>query len=191
MIGAIGAGLARLRELGSGSRINRRPSALVAHAMPWASVMLGSLFTALAWIASAPVLPPFGLLVLIAWRQLRPGLLPVWAGLPLGLFDDLYSGQPMGSAVLLWSGAMLVLEAIEARVPWRGFPIDWIIAAILIAIVLALGTGLANLAGGATPLRLLGPQITLSTLLYPLVGRTIAALDRLRLIAFIEVRPWD
>ena len=66
-------------------------------------------------IASAPVLPPLGFLAFVAWRQLRPGLLPVWAGLPLGLFDDLFSGQPFGTAVMLWSIAAIVLDVIEAR----------------------------------------------------------------------------
>ena len=37
------------------------------------------------------------------------------------MFDDLFSGQPMGSAMLLWSVAMIALEAIEQRFPWRGY----------------------------------------------------------------------
>jgi hypothetical protein len=42
-------------------------------------------------------------------------LLPVWAGTLLGLFDDMVSGQPMGSAITLWSITMLALDVIEAR----------------------------------------------------------------------------
>ncbi len=87
-------------------RINRAPSPFIARGLPWLSIMLASLVPGWLVIASAPVMPPLGFLVLVAWRQLRPGLLPVWAGLPLGLFDDLYSGQPLGSAVLLWSLAI-------------------------------------------------------------------------------------
>ena len=66
------------------SRINRAPSPVLAVATPWLLVMLGSLSPALPVIASAPVVPPLGFLVLMAWAQLPPGLLPVWAGVPLG-----------------------------------------------------------------------------------------------------------
>ena len=85
-----------------GSRINRRESLVLAYGLPWATILFGSLTPWLPIIAPAPVLPPFGFLLMLAWRLLRPGLLPPWAGLPLGLFDDLYSGQPMGSGVLLF-----------------------------------------------------------------------------------------
>ena len=70
-------------------RINRAPSPFIARSVPWLSIMLASLLPAWLLIASAPVMPPIAFLMLLAWRQLRPGLLPVWAGLPLGLFDDL------------------------------------------------------------------------------------------------------
>ena len=109
--------------------INRAPSPFLARAVPWLSVMLASLAPTMPLIASAPVLPPLGFMFLLSWRQLRPGLLPVWAGLPLGLFDDLYSGQPFGSAMLTWSLAMIVLDVIEARFPWRSFLFDWAEAA--------------------------------------------------------------
>jgi hypothetical protein len=65
-----------------------------------AAILFGSLPPWLPIIAPAPVPPPLGFLLLLAWRLLRPGLLPPWAGLPLGLFDDLYSGQPTGSGPL-------------------------------------------------------------------------------------------
>lgn len=67
-----------------------------------ASILAGSLVTLLPVVATVPFLPPFGLLMFLGWRLLRPGALPVWAAAPLGLFDDLVSGQPLGSAVLLW-----------------------------------------------------------------------------------------
>lgn len=171
---------------GERRRINRQPSALLARALPWASVMLGSLLGPLVWVASAPLVPPLGLLTLIAWRQLRPGLLPVWAGLPLGIVDDLYSGQPFGSAVLLWSAVTLVLDAIEARAPWRSFMTEWAVAAGLIAASLVAGALLANLIGGATPLAVVGPQIALAVIAYAPLARLVAALDRLRLVPFVR-----
>lgn len=169
-------------------RINREPSRVVARATPWITVMLGSLLPGLFLIASAPVLPPFGFLVFISWRQLRPGLLPVWAGLPLGLFDDLYSGQPLGSAVLLFSAAAIALDVIEAHLPWRNFLTEWLVAIGLIVLYIAAGLALANLAGAHTPLRVTWPQIVISVLAYPLVGRFVALADRFRLTPFMEIR---
>jgi rod shape-determining protein MreD len=175
----------------TGARINREPSRTLARVVPWASVVIGSAAATLMWIASAPVLPPFGLLLLIAWFQLRPGLLPVWAGLPLGIFDDLVSGQPMGSAVLLWSLAILVLEAIETRIPWRIFVFDWLVAAALISTAIVLGALIPNPASGIATLLLIGPQVGLSVLAYPAVARFVAMLDRFRLLPFVEVTEWD
>lgn len=150
--------------------------------------MLASVLPGLSLIASAPVLPPFGFLLFISWRQLRPGLLPVWAGLPLGIFDDLFSGQPFGSAVLLFSAAAIALDAIETRLPWRNFLTEWLVAAGLIIVYIAFALVLANLGGAATPLLVTWPQIVISILTYPLVGRLVALCDRLRLVPFLEVR---
>jgi rod shape-determining protein MreD len=109
-------------------------------------------------------------------------LLPVWAGLPLGLFDDLYSGQPLGSAVLLWSIALIALEAIELRFPWRNFLLDWLVAAGLIVAYLPTAMGIAM---GTMPSPLvLAPQLLVSVFAYPLVGRLVALFDRLRLVRF-------
>jgi rod shape-determining protein MreD len=168
-------------------RINRAPWPPIARGVPWVSVMLASLLPALLFMASAPYVPPFGFLTLVAWRQLRPGLLPVWAGLPLGLFDDLYSGQPMGSGILLWSAAMIVLEAIEARFPWRSFALEWLVASALIVAYILACLGAANAAGAGTPATVLAPQAIVSVLAYPIVGRVVAALDRFRLIPFAVV----
>lgn len=169
-------------------RINREPSVLVASGLPWLTVMLASLAPGLMLIASAPVLPPLGFLAFVAWRQLRPGLLPVWAGLPLGLFDDLFSGQPFGCAVMLWSVAAIVLDVIEARLPWRNFLTEWLVAIGLIIAYIALCLGISNLAGASAPLRIIGPQLVISVFSYPLVGRLVALVDRFRLTPFVLIR---
>lgn len=169
-------------------RINRAPSPVFARGIPWLTVMLASLLPTWLMIASAPLMPAFGFLVYIAWRQLRPGLMPVWAGLPLGLFDDLYSGQPFGAAVMLWSIATIVLDMIEARLPWRSFLTEWLVAIGLIVAYIAFSMVLANLTGATTPFRVIVPQIVLSILAYPLVGRFVAAADRFRLTPFPEFR---
>ena len=168
-------------------RINRAPSPILSRGVPWASVMLLSLVPFAPLFVSAPIMPPLAFMALLAWRMLRPGMLPVWAGAPLGAFDDLYSGQPFGSAVLLWSLAMLLMDLVDVRLRWRGFLQDWALATALIAAYLVLATVVANLAGGAAPWRVMVPQIALAVIAHPLVTRLIAALDKLRLLPLQKV----
>lgn len=169
-------------------RINRAPSPLLAVGVPWASIALASLVPTWLIIASAPVLPPLGYLFLIAWRQLRPGLLPVWSGLPLGLFDDLYSGQPLGSGILLWSLSNIVLDIVELRLPWRNFLMEWLGGAAMIACYILATLIFANLAGGSSPVQIIVPQVVVSILVYPFIGRIVAGLDRFRLLPVRRVR---
>jgi rod shape-determining protein MreD len=168
-------------------RINRAPSPILARGVPWASVMLLSLMPFSPLFASAPIVPPLAFMALLAWRMLRPGMLPVWAGAPLGAFDDLYSGQPFGSAILLWSCAMLLMELVDMRLRWRGFLQDWALAAAMTAGYLVLAALIANLAGGDAPLRAILPQIVLSLIVHPVVTSVVAALDRVRLLPLREV----
>src|SRR5690606_37992492 len=156
------------------SRINRAPSPLVAQSLPWLMIALASMVPGWIMIASAPVLPPLGFLTFVCWRQLRPTVFPIWAGLPLGLFDVLFSGQPFGSAVLLWSLAAIVLEIIEMRLPWRNFLTEWLVATGLVLTYIVFSLALANFAGAAAPIRVIVPQIVISVLSYPLVGLAVA-----------------
>lgn len=164
-----------------GSRINRVHSPLRAQIVPYASIMIASIIPALFLTGVMPVSPPLGFLVLLGWKMVRPGLLPLWVGLPLGAFDDLFSGQPFGSAILLWSLTMLVLEFLEERFPFRGFWQDWFTAGLAIVLYLfvamiASGTSLTMFHFMAS-----GPQVLLSILLYPIIALMVAALDRYRL----------
>lgn len=173
--------VARLRGDGAARSINRTQSPIRAHGVPWATIMLGSLAPWLPVIAPAPILPPFGFLMLLAWRLGRPNLLPLWAGLPLGLFDDLYSGQPLGSAILLFSLALIAIDLIEIRFPWRSFWLDWLTAILLLAIYLGADALFARVPLGQLELQLIGSQLLLSVVLFPIIARIVAALDRLRL----------
>ena len=165
-----------------GSKINRTHSSALAFATPWLMIMTGSCLPLLSMVAGAPFVPPFGFLLLLSWRMIRPGLLPLWAGIPLGLVDDLFSGQPFGSAVLLWSLSLLAVEWLETRFPWRGFVQDWIAASVLTALALTAGAIFAGTGGLVDRLPLIAPQILLSLLLYPMIGRMVAIFDRLRLL---------
>ncbi len=168
-------------------RINRAPSPVLARSTPWVMVIVASMIPAWPVIASAPLAPPLGFMVLLAWRQVRPGLLPVWAGLPLGMIDDIYSGQPFGSAVLLWSAAMILLDMAEVRFPWRNFLLDWLLAAGLVTAYILIGVALANGAGGDVPIRFVVPQVLMAVLFFPLAGRAVALADRFRLLPFAKV----
>ena len=161
-------------------RLNRAPSPVLATIIPWLSIALASLAPLSPIIASAPILPPLSFMLLIAWRLFRPGMLPVWAGAPLGLIDDLFSGQPFGSAVLLWSVTMIGLEALENWQRWRSFWQDWAVAIALIATYLILGHVLAVMAGAIWYPSLLLPQLLISILSFPLLTRLVAILDVLR-----------
>lgn len=165
-----------------GSRINRRQSSLLAYGVPWLTIMLGSLTPWLPIVAPAPVLPPVAYMLLLAWRLLRPGLLPLWAGLPLGLFDDLYSGQPFGSGILLFSMTLLAIEMIEARFPWRSFVLDWLTAAAMLTAYTAFAALFSGVSLTLVQLTVIVPQLLISIVLFPIVARMVAALDRLRLM---------
>lgn len=165
------------------SRFDREQSPLRMRIVPAASVMVGSMITTFPMIEGQPLLPPFGFLIFLAWRLMRPGIWPQWAGLPLGLFDDAFSGQPFGSSGLLWSLAMLTLEIIDSRAHWRDHIQDWIIAALLIIFILLGGWWTAGLAHYRPGLIVLLPQIMLSVLIFPLMVRLCARLDKWRLAA--------
>lgn len=163
-------------------RINREPWPVLAIGLPWATIMLASMASFSPVIASAPVMPPFAYMMLLAWRMMRPGMLPLWVGLPLGFFDDLYSGMPFGSGIVLWSATMLAMEVVDERFLWRGFAQDWLAASALIAAYLFLSAVLAGIAT-AYPLPIvIVPQLLMSLVLYPVVTRLVALLDRVRLL---------
>ena len=172
----------RARRDPFGSKINRTHLPLLAFGLPWLTILLGSLTPWLPVIAPAPVLPPFGFVMLLAWRLLRPGLLPLWAGLPLGLVDDLYSGQPLGSGVLLFSLALIAIELIEIRFPWRNFWLDWLTASAMLVVYLAVAAVLSGAELTVVQLRVILPQLLLSIVLFPVIARLVARLDRLRLM---------
>ncbi len=149
----------------------------VARAVPLAMVMLGSAMTILPFVATFPILPPFGLLMLLAWRLRRPDAFRTWEPVLLGLFDDLVSGQPLGSAMLFWTLATLAVAVIETRLVWRNFAQDWLVAAAGVAACLLGGRLVATpLASHADSALLL--QVVAGAALFPLAARLVAQADR-------------
>ena len=165
-----------------GTKINRDQLPILAQGLPWLTILLASLSPLAPVIAPAPVLPPMAFLMMIAWQILRPRLLPLWAGFPLGLFDDLYSGQPFGSGILLFSLTLIALDLFENRLPWRNFWQNWLAASVLITAYLIV----AGLVSGAqltfVQLQVLVPQLLLALVLFPVFASLVAVLDRLRLL---------
>jgi rod shape-determining protein MreD len=156
------------------------PTALEAQAVPVVTTMIASLSVLLPTVAVEPLMPPFGLMVFLGWRLLRNNIWPLWMGLPLGLWDDLFSGQPIGTAMCGWTAIMLVLDSLDRRTPFRDHRHDWMLSGSLIAGYLLFALFIARITGGATSPIALVPQMLLSALLYPLAARLCAALDRWR-----------
>jgi rod shape-determining protein MreD len=148
--------------------------------VPSVTVVIGSMITALPIITDYPILPPMGLLVLLAWRLIRPGYWPVWVGFPLGVIDDIFSGQPLGSAAFLWSIIFILLEAVDRKAVRRDYWQDWLIASIATIIVLIGGMLIVDFQSNIRRFDLLVPQILLSILIYPFVARLIGAIDNWR-----------
>ena len=155
------------------------PPPAAVRLLPAASVMVASLITTWPFIASFPVLPPFGLLILLGWRLTRPDVFRIWAPLPLGFFDDLLSGQPLGSAMLLWTLCFFMIDLIDQRLVFRDFWQDWLIAAGAVGFCLIAGRLVASPIGTHVDTVLL-LQIVVSIMLFPLAARFCAWLDRKR-----------
>jgi rod shape-determining protein MreD len=150
-----------------------------ARALPWMTVMAGSLVTIVPIGTTLPLLPPFGLLMLLAWRLLAPLALRRWSPALLGLFDDCLSGQPLGSAMLLWTLSIFMIDLFDQRTIFRAFAQDWLIAAVAIAFCLIGGRLFATPLGAHVDSVLLA-QMIVSILLFPLAARVVAWVDRRR-----------
>ena len=140
------------------------------------TIVIGSLVTIIPLVAIVPFLPPFGLMMLMAWRLRRPDLFRSWSPLPFGLFDDLVSGQPLGSAMMLWTLCFLALDIVESRLVWRDFWQDWLIAGGAIVLCLPAGRLIASplRAEVGTPVLL---QMAIAVALYPLAAALCGHFD--------------
>ncbi|TFI56612.1 rod shape-determining protein MreD [Sphingomonas parva] len=149
--------------------------------VPVLSTLAAALLDALPIVIQAPLVPDFAFLVLIAWRLLRPEMWQASVALPLGLFNDLVSGHPLGQSMAIWTVTFLLLDVIDSRVGWRDYWLDWLFACLAIAGNSAAGWYVARLAGAPVQFEILLPQLALSVFAYPLVARLVLSLDRWRL----------
>ena len=149
--------------------------------VPILSTLAASLFDLLPIVVSTPLVPDIAFLVLIAWRLLRPEIWPAAMALPLGLFNDLVSGHPIGQSMALWTIAFLLFDLIDSRVGWRDYWMDWLFASIAIPFYSFSGWYIAHLMGSQAQMVVMVPQILLSLLAFPIVARLVLGLDRWRL----------
>jgi rod shape-determining protein MreD len=150
-------------------------------AVPVLSTLGAALLDALPIVTQTPLIPDFAFLVLLAWRLLRPEMWLAQIALPLGLFNDLVAGNPIGQSMALWTTIFLLFDLVDSRVGWRDYWMDWLFASIAI---LLHGFGawyIASLMGSRTDFLILLPQYGLSVFAYPLVARLVVGLDRWRL----------
>lgn len=144
-----------------------------------ASIIGGSLLTILPFVAQLPLLPPFGLMMMLGWRLRRQDALPPWSAVLFGLFDDLVSGQPLGSAMLLWTLCFIAIDILDTRLVWRDFRHDWLIASGAIAFCLIAGRLFASPFGAHVDTMLLF-QIIMSAGLFPFIMWLCARIDPAR-----------
>ena len=149
--------------------------------VPILSTLAASLLALFPFVASWPVVPDLAYLVLLAWRLLRPEMWQAHVALPLGLFNDLAAGLPIGQSMALWTLTFLLLDIVDSRVGWRDYWLDWLFAAAAILFYTAGGWYVARQMGAVVPFAVLLPQLALSIFAYPLVARLVVALDRWRL----------
>ena len=162
------------------TRIGREPAPYAPY-VPAATVVAASLLAALPIISMSGWFPNFGFVVLISWRLLRADPWPAWWAAPLGLINDLFTGYPVGFSVALWSATMLLLDLIDRRTMWRDYWIEWVLAAVLLAIDQWLQWELARTMGADLPLIRMLPPIAISICIFPLSAWIVARIDAWRL----------
>jgi rod shape-determining protein MreD len=155
-----------------------RPFALF---VPVASVVAASLLSALPIVSTSGWFPDFGFLALISWRLLRADPWPAWWAAPMGFVNDLFTGYPIGFSIALWSATMLALDLVDRRTMWRDYWIEWMVAAVLIALDEWLLWRVTRMAGADLPFTMMLPQLLISICLFPLTAWAASRLDRWRL----------
>jgi rod shape-determining protein MreD len=149
--------------------------------VPAATVILASLLAALPIVSTSGWFPDFGYLALISWRLLRADPWPAWWAAPLGLVNDLFTGYPIGFSIALWSATMLALDLIDRRTMWRDYWIEWMVAAVLIALDEWLQWRVARLVGADIPFTTMLPPLLISICAFPMSAWAVSRVDAWRL----------
>lgn len=161
-------------------KIGQGPSPFAAY-LPALTVILATFLSALPIVTTSGWYPDFGYLVFISWRLLRADPWPPWWAALLGLINDLFTGYPVGLSVALWSTTMLALDLIDRRTMWRDYWIEWMLAAVLIAIDEWLLWRVSRAAGTDVPFTMMLPQLLISICAFPLSAWAVSRVDKWRL----------
>ena len=76
---------------------------------------------------------------------------------------------------------MLALDLIDRRTMWRDYWIEWVLAAVLIAIDEWLQWRVAALVDGAPPISQMVPPLVISICVFPAFAWLVSRFDRWRL----------
>lgn len=166
--------------LGRTGALDRRPKPL-ARAIPALSVGIASLLGLLPIVAEVGWMPPAGFLLLLAWRLLRSDVIPAWWAAPLGLWNDLVLGLPVGLSVATWTAAMILLDLLDRRTMWRDYWLEWLLAAALVTVAELARVQIDSAMGASYPVVAILPSLAIAILTFPLAAWTASALDRWRL----------
>jgi rod shape-determining protein MreD len=149
---------------------------------PIITTIFASLLNLLPIVVSSPLVPDFAYLVLVAWRLLRPEMWAATTALPLGLFNDLVAGHPIGQSMALWTATFLIFDVMDSRLVWRDYLLDWLAASLAIIFYTFGEWYFGRLMGNSAEFIVMLPQVGLSILVYPVVARIVLAIDHWRLM---------
>jgi rod shape-determining protein MreD len=149
--------------------------------VPAATVVIASFLSALPIVSTSGWYPDFGFLVFVSWRLLRSDPWPAWWAAALGLVNDLFTGYPIGFSIVLWSATMLALDLIDRRTMWRDYWIEWVLAAVLLAIDQWLQWRLAAMVGARVSVTMMVPPVIIAICVFPLSAWLVSRVDAWRL----------
>ncbi len=161
-------------------RIGKGPLRVAAF-VPAATVVAASFLSALPIVSTSGWYPDFGFLVFTSWRLLRSDPWPAWWAAPLGLVNDLFTGYPIGFSIALWSATMLALDLIDRRTMWRDYWIEWVLAAVLLAMDQWLQWRVAAIVGARVAFAMMLPPLAIAICIFPFSAWLVSRIDAWRL----------
>ena len=166
--------------LKSKRRIGEGPVRGAAY-VPALSIAVASLLASMPIISQNGWFPEFGFITLISWRLLRGDALPAWWAAPLGFWNDMVTGSPIGLSVALWTIVMVALDIADRRTLFRDYWLEWAIAVLLLFINEWVQLRVAAWMGAELPFSTLVPPVLIAIASFPLFAWAISRLDRWRL----------
>ena len=152
-----------------------------ARMIPAWSVAVASSLTLLPIVTELGWYPDFGFLLLLAWRLLRGDVIPSWWAAPLGFFNDLVTGGPVGLSVAIWTGAMILLDLLDRRTMWRDYWVEWGLAALLIFLNDLARWQVDHAMGAHSVFSTIAPRLVIAILVFPLAAYAASRIDHWRL----------